>query len=462
MTERPSPGISGRGDDRRLVGIRRFTLFRAATPVRLLAVVLLCIVVLVAGLSRRGGHTTKLLLAGIAEDPHVPLTVIGVPATSSARYLDGTSVVDSSAGSPAAVAAKRWLAVGLVPGQDGTTRAIATRALLDLRLLIRPNGATAAGWYPPWEYVWPRDTSFVVAALAATGHRDDAVRALRFLQRVQRPDGTFAARTRLDGSGAVPDDRPPQLDAVGWVPWAAWTWFAAADPADPAARRELEGLWPMVAAAADAAAGSLDARGLPAASPDYWEAAAGQTVETAAALRTGLRAAADLAARTGRGADHDRWAGAAQRLDAGLGTAFAPSGFQRTPGQGGADSAVALLGPPFSPSDPAVAAAIATAERQLTLANGGILPGAAWRGDRRTAWTPETAFFALSGSAGGNPTRADRWLGWIAAHRTALGAVPEKIDAAGRPVSVAPLAWSDALVLLALTAQQHPLPIPPP
>jgi hypothetical protein len=40
----------------------------------------------------------------------------------------------------------------------------------------------------------------------------------------------------------------------------------------------------------------------------------------------------------------------------------------------------------------------------------------------------------------------------------ALGALPEQVDAAGQPVSVAPLAWTDAAVLLALAAQGQPLP----
>jgi GH15 family glucan-1,4-alpha-glucosidase len=42
-----------------------------------------------------------------------------------------------------------------------------------------------------------------------------------------------------------------------------------------------------------------------------------------------------------------------------------------------------------------------------------------------------------------------------------LGALPEKVDARGRPVSAAPLAWTDAAVLLTLAAQAHHLPVVP-
>ena len=41
-------------------------------------------------------------------------------------------------------------------------------------------------------------------------------------------------------------------------------------------------------------------------------------------------------------------------------------------------------------------------------------------------------------------------LGWLAAHRTALGALPEKVRADGAPAAVAPLAWTSALAVLAL------------
>jgi GH15 family glucan-1,4-alpha-glucosidase len=90
------------------------------------------------------------------------------------------------------------------------------------------------------------------------------------------------------------------------------------------------------------------------------------------------------------------------------------------------------------------------------------LPGQAWRGRGRTvAWTPETAFFALAAASSGERTAAERWLGWLERHRTTLGALPEKVDEAGRPASVAPLAWTCSIVLLALTAQERTLPVPP-
>ena len=64
---------------------------------------------------------------------------------------------------------------------------MAARALLDLRLAVRPDGAVLAGWNagPGYEYAWPRDSSWVAVALADTGHPAMAYRILRFLQRMQ-------------------------------------------------------------------------------------------------------------------------------------------------------------------------------------------------------------------------------------------------------------------------------------
>ena len=160
-------------------------------------------------------------------------------------------------------ASRQWLAAGTIPGVTGQQRSMATRALLDLRLLTRPDGAVVAAWHSGWRYAWPRDSSWVAVALADTGHLADSFRVLRFLQRMQLASGTWAARYWPDGAGPVRDGRPAELDATGWVPWAVWYWAAALRPGDRAGRRQLALLWPMVEAAAGAADRALTADGLP-------------------------------------------------------------------------------------------------------------------------------------------------------------------------------------------------------
>jgi GH15 family glucan-1,4-alpha-glucosidase len=349
---------------------------------------------------------------------------------------------------------------------------MAARALLDLSLAVRPDGAVQAGWLSGsrYEYAWPRDSSWVAVALTDTGHPAMAYRILQFLQRMQGRNGIWAARYAPDGSGPVRDGRPVELDADGWVPWAVWSW-AVTQPLTPASqsRRELTLLWPMVVRAADADVRSLTGDGLPGPAMDYWEDSVEVTLGTAAPLLVGLRAAADLAANVGGTAatsDGRRWAAAADRLARAIAATFGRTGYQRalSPGSG-ADAAVTFLGPPFAVPGAAVLRAARSAQQALTVPNGGLRPGKNWPGTPDVAWTPETAFFALFDAATGQHGKAGVLLAWLAAHRTKLGSLPEQVNSAGQAASVAPLAWTDAVTLLALLAQSAPLPtvpVPPP
>jgi GH15 family glucan-1,4-alpha-glucosidase len=295
----------------------------------------------------------------------------------------------------------------------------------------------------------------MAAAFAATGHGAESREIVGFLARTQHPDGTWPARSRPDGS-AVGDGRAPQIDATGWVCWAAWL---ASDQARD--RAQARRSWPTVRAAADAAVRSLGRGGLPRAGPDYWERhEPAPTLGNAAALLVGLRAAARLAAAVAPGAEAG-YRHAAERLDRAIRQRLGgPDGYHHSTTGGGADAAVTWLAPPFRPPDPAVRAAVAGAARQLASGPaGGVVPGWPWRGE--DPWTPATASFALAEMAGGEHAAASRRLGWLLDHRTSLGAFPERVRRAdGAPRSVAPIGWTHALVLLALVSQERPLPIP--
>jgi glucoamylase len=427
----------------------------------------------------------RLLVAGVAQDPCQPLRGLPVPAQLGGQYEADSSIVRTAGevyaapgrlvrltpGEAACVAAAQradrdWLRAGLVPGATATQRSVAIRALLDLRLAVQPDGAVLAGWHAGWDYAWPRDSCWVAAALAGTGHPAMAYRILRFLQRVQLADGTWAARYLPDGSGPVRDGRPAELDADGWVPWAVWSW-ALTQRLTPGSqpRRALALLWPMLVRAADAATRSLTRDGLPGPALDYWEDTVQVTLGTAAPLLAGLRAAADLAADVGgatAAGDGRRWAAAAGRLARAVTATFGRTGYQRTPAAGsGADAAVTFLGPPFARPDPGVLRAVSSAQLSLAFPAGGMQPGTRWPGTPGVAWTAETAVFALFDAATGQRRQATVLLAWLAAHRTRLGSLPEKVSSALQPASVAPLCWTDAVVLLALLAQAGNLPAIP-
>lgn len=336
-----------------------------------------------------------------------------------------------------------WLAAGWLP--EGEYRELVRTALLDLHVLSSGGGTLAAA-NPNWRYVWPRDASFTAAAFAAAGHPDDAVEVLTFLQDVQAEDGSFEARYLPDGSG-TPDDRLPQSDGTGWALWALDAVLEAAE-ADrrPALLAELD---PLLQRSTDYLLGLVDnRRSLPPASSDYWEHRERVlTLGTAAPVLAGLEAAARLHEHAASGESARIATIAAQVRDA-VESFFGPYGYGRYPGPSRPDAASAFLLPPYQPTPlvGAVAAWNASVTPMLRPA-GGIAPGGGWR-ELNLSWTPETALYALAAAATGDREQAHHWLDWLSAHRTSIGALPEKVTADGEPSGPAPLAWTCALVVL--------------
>jgi glucoamylase len=63
--------------------------------------------------------------------------------------------------------------------------------------------------------------------------------------------------------------------------------------------------------------------------------------------------------------------------------------------------------------------------------------------------------------ASGDLAAAEARLAWLLEHRTALGAFPERVGRdGGAPRSVAPLAWTHAIVLLTLVSRDRAVPTP--
>ncbi len=366
--------------------------------------------------------------------------------------LRATALLDADLAQDAAAESRAWLAAGVVPGADGTFADLGEAALLDLRALTLDDGASLAAASPRWRYVWPRDASFAAAAFARTGHVDDARAVLGFLAEVQEEDGSFQARYLPDGSG-VPDDRGHQSDGVGWVLWAA---DVVLEETPTAERREVsEELRPLVDAATDHALSlTTGADPLPPPSSDYWEVEpTSLTLGTAGPLLAGLEAAADVHATAGSWSRSVAAALAADRLRAAIEDEFGSQGYPRHVTGGARDASTAFVLPPFQPEPLAGAQdAWRTSVTEMLRPAGGLAPGAGWREDG-ISWTPQTTLYALAAASSADPDDRDdaqEWLRWVDEHRTASGAIPEKVLADGSPAAVAPLSWSSALVVLTL------------
>ena len=348
------------------------------------------------------------------------------------------------AGAATSAATDAWLAAGRVPGRGTRWEGMSRRALADLRELVRPNGAVLAGAADRWQYVWPRDSAFVAVALAETGHPEEAQRVLGFLDRLPLdPERGFEARYRLDGSGP-PDDREPQLDGCGWVLWALERVHAAGDRtlADSFAGLQDRCTDHLLAV-------TDDGRQLPPDSPDYWEVSEWRTtLGTAAPVLAGLGHSADLYAARGLSQRGDHVRAAATRLARQVHRHFG-SGYERYGGSGGLDGAVAMLMPPFVPERHGVVTAWSRYQVDALRTAGGLAPGTSWKQDG-VSWTPETALVAYTAAASGRGGTAAYWLDWLDDHRTPWGSLPEKVTARGKPAGPGPLAWTAALVVLAL------------
>lgn len=425
-----------------------------------------------AGVASGGvdGNVIELYSDGLTVTPEGVATV--APGTTQ-RYLPGTRVPDE----PDAPAARRaalderaaaqrvWLDAGTVPGVGTPFEDMARGALADLHALVGDDGAVPAALHERWGYAWPRDNAFVAAALARTGHVDDAVRVLGFLARVQADDGSFEARYTLDAAGP-PDGRAPQTDGTGWVLWALGEVLEAApegpatvpdggaQAASPTRTDVALGLRGLLERATGHALALTDGgRRLPPASPDYWEVReAVTTLGTAAPLLAGLEASADawtLLAEPDRArAASDAASGLRERVE----ESFGARGYPRHVTGGARDAATAFVLPPFV-DEPLVGAETAwrASVAPMRRPAGGLAPGGSWRPDG-ISWTPQTTLYALTAASLGDRATAEHWLGWVDAHRTSSGAIPEKVLADGSPSAVAPLAWSSANVLLALDA----------
>lgn len=384
-----------------------------------------------------------LIAATATAMPEAQPGLVTAPGGRAARELPGPADI-------------RWLSLGSVPGRGTRWAEMSRTALLDLHRLSRQNGAVAAGPAGPWNYAWPRDTAFVAVALARTGHHAEAIQALAFLGRSQRPDGGFEARYLLDGGGP-PDDRERQADGAGWALWAAWEVSrSAAEVGAPSTSRSM-----LDSATRFVLDLTNNGRQLPQASPDYWEVGVRRTsLGTAAPLLAGLQASQQMYAALGEPALAGRSGAAASRLRTLIEERFA-DGWERFGSQGrrdggGLDAAVTFMMPPFarSPSSGLVDAWLRYQSEAVRTA-GGLAPGTQWKQDG-ISWTPETALVAYSAAMSGRPEISEHWMDWLNDHRTPWGSLPEKVLASGAPAGPAPLAWTAALVVLTTAELEVP------
>jgi glucoamylase len=138
----------------------------------------------------------------------------------------------------------------------------------------------ADGHSGPYHLVWPRDLYHVVTELKAAGDGAGANRALDYLWRIQKPDGSWWQNTQPDGT---PHWTSTQMDEIALPVVLAW-WLG----------RTSAGDWSHVKRAAD----FIVATG-PRTGQERWENQDGYSPNTIATEIAGLVCAADIARRNG-------------------------------------------------------------------------------------------------------------------------------------------------------------------
>jgi GH15 family glucan-1,4-alpha-glucosidase len=364
-----------------------------------------------------------------------------------------------------------------VDAVDGRVGALYRRSLLVLDALAdRETGAViAAPEVDPefvssggYGYVWARDLAYIVLALLAAGRRDLAVGALHWLRRAQSPEGLWAQRHDTGGRLAASWGLH-QLDETG-----------AAVFAYEAAWRELGDeqvdaeLWPSARRAGELLVRVLDERGLPRSTVDLWEEREGCHAYTAAAAFGGLRAAGAMASRHEPELERPFFE-AADAVRAGI-ERFLWSEehgrYLRTiPARGEPDLPypnpghpcprddttvdVSLLGLawPFGAVDPCGERMGRTAEAVravLACPDGGVLRYAGDGYAGGNSWVLAALWLGLWSRQVGDAAGHGRALTYALDVATPLGLLPEQAGSDGRPAWVLPLAWSHAMLILAV------------
>jgi glucoamylase len=330
-------------------------------------------------------------------------------------------------------------------------------------------------------FVWPRDLSYVILGLLAARRGEQAAAALRWLVRVQAPEGLWLHRHWTTGELA-PSWGLHQLDETGAVLFAgeaAWEQFR-----DDQLDAEV---WPATLRGADFLLRFLDPEnGLPKASVDAWEQQDGQHAYTAASVVGGLKAAGRAAARHGDDERARAYRAAAARVAAAIddalwdtgcgrhlravsvsrpgGTAAPGSAFERpipypnrrvaavVPRDDTLDCSLLGLVWPFGALDPTSERVLATVEAVaagLSTAAGGLHRQAGDRYAGGHEWLLATLWLGLARRALGDEEALQRAVAHVVSRGTALDLLPEQVDGEGRPAWVLPLGWSHAMLLLA-------------
>ncbi len=344
-----------------------------------------------------------------------------------------------------------------------------------------------------YSYVWPRDGALVALALIKAGYPELAAPFFSFCARALTSGGFLLQKYNPDGSAGscwhpwIQDGRrqlPIQEDQTALVLHALWAHFQQSRDIELVLSLESK----LIAPAAEFLAGYVYPElSLPRETYDLWEERRGVHTWTCAAVAAGLQAAGNLVEVLGDEARAQRYWQAARKVRHGIVTHLydaAAGHFARglrveadgrvtlDPVPDASTAAVALFGV-LPPGDPRVAGTMHWLEERLWVRTevGGLarydgdnyfrctgdyerVPGNPWF--VTTLWLAE--WYVAAARSRADLSRARELIQWATEHATSSGILSEQIHPeTGAPLSVAPLCWSHAALVHAVSryAEQY-------
>jgi GH15 family glucan-1,4-alpha-glucosidase len=353
----------------------------------------------------------------------------------------------------------RWtaaLARAQMPAKmPADVRDVYRRAIITILQHEVDNGAYIAAstlTSPVYRLIWPRDGSKTAIDMLEIGFAPEAKRFFELLEKLQKPDGSFAVNYVPDGSAAFFDFGASgnENDQPGMLPWGVGRVLDATHDVEWARAR-----WPAVKRAADHLV-AITGTGLIAPSRDLWELETGSswTYANASAV-AGLEAAARIAQAIGQNGASYTARAAAIRTAMGRQLVTKDGWFGRGIKGSTIDTRLeianlALASGGFSilpDSDPRIALFGDAVEQRL------LTPGGAVRryeGDKYYGgqpWPVASAWLAMHRLARGDRTRAEQLFGVITAEAHASDSLMlgEQFEESSQTwLSATPLVWSEA------------------
>lgn len=402
---------------------------------------------------------------------------IGAGATADQAQAAAASAL--AGGWPAASAqdqsfwGQRLAAARMPQNLSGLELACYRRALITLWQHVADTGAILAAptnLDPPYRFTWPRDGVFISLALLDAGDPLPAEHLFPFLERLQKPDGSWAVNYFPDGSKPLWDfgTRGNEHDQDGIFAWGAWQVYQKLGD-----RAWLAARWPAVEKACDFLVGQQQPDGLLSTCRDLWELSTdGTWTFSNAAAWAGLEAGAQMARTQGDGADAARFQAAADRLRTAIDTELVTGGgyFGRGLSGGRVDptleAANLALGSAWfgvvPDDDPKMVRTASLLARNLTSPWGGLRrnQGDTYYGGQ--PWPVTTGWLGLYRLSQGDRAGARQALDVMtryAAQTNSLMLGEQFDEATGRWASAFPLAWSEATYVrlaLALGSSSQP------